>query len=102
MADRKAAAVELGKQRLHIAQDGLACRRVAHMPGRRCSGKALDYLAAGKNFPRRTHTPGPLCPGRALVSLGGEKITADEPHPPLGMESPAIKRDDAGRFLAAV
>ena len=77
MTDREAAAVELGEQRLHVAQDGLAGGRVAHVAGGRVAGQALDHLAAGE-------------------------VVADETHPPLGMESLAVERDDAGRLLPAV
>ena len=38
MADRKAAAVELGKQWLHVAQNGLASGRIAHVAGSRGAG----------------------------------------------------------------
>ncbi len=77
MADREAAAVEFGEQRLHVAQDGLAGGRIAHMADGRRAGQALDHLAAGE-------------------------VVADQAHPPLGMESLAVEGDDAGRFLAAV
>ena len=77
MADREAAAVELGEQRLHVAQDGLAGGRVAHVADRRGAGQALDHLAAGE-------------------------VVADQAHPALGMEALAVERDDAGRLLAAV
>ena len=77
VADGEAAAVELGEQRLDVAQDGLAGGRVAHVADRRHAGQPVDHLAAGE-------------------------IVADESHPPLGMESPAVERHDARRFLAAV
>ena len=77
MADRKPAAVELREQRLHVAQNGLAGRRIAHVAHGRDPGQALDHLAAGE-------------------------VVTDEPQPPLGMKSPAIERDDAGGLLAAV
>src|SRR5215831_7476882 len=77
MADRKAAAIELREQRLHVAQDGLSGGRVAHVAHRRHAGQALDHLPAGE-------------------------IVADEPQPPFRMESLAIERDDAGGFLPAV
>src|SRR5262249_12542688 len=77
VADRKPAPVELGKQRLHIAQNSLAGGRIAHVPHRRGAGQTLDHLAAGE-------------------------IVSDETHAPLGMESLAVGRDDAGCVLAAV
>ena len=77
VADRKAAGVELGKQRLHIAQDGGAGRRVADMADRGTAGQALDHLATGEGV-------------------------ADEPEPPLGMKPGPIEGDDAGCLLAAV
>ena len=77
VADREAAAVELGEQRLHVAQDGLAGGRIAHMADGRHAGQALDHLAAGE-------------------------VVADEAQPALGMEALAVERDDAGRLLAAV
>ncbi len=77
MADCEAAAVELGEQRLHVAQDGLAGGRIAHVADRRRAGQPVDHLAAGE-------------------------IVADQPHAPLGMKPGAVERDDAGGFLAAV
>ena len=77
VADGEAAAVELGEQRLHVAQDGLAGGRIAHMADRRHAGQAVDHLAAGESV-------------------------ADEPHPPLGMEALAVEGDDAGGFLTAM
>ena len=77
MADREAAAVELGEQRLHVAQDGLAGGRIAHMAHGRHAGQAVDHLAAGE-------------------------VVADEAHAAFGMEPLAVEGDDAGRFLAAV
>jgi len=77
MADGKAAGVELGKQRLHIAQDGCACRGVADMTDRDAAGQAFDDLAAGEGV-------------------------ADQPQPPLGMKPGSIVGDDAGGLLAAV
>jgi hypothetical protein len=77
MADRKAAGVQFGEQRLHIAQDGRAGRGVADMSDRGRAGQALDHLAAGKGI-------------------------ADEAEPALGMKPGAVKGDDAGGLLAAV
>src|SRR5260370_41117547 len=47
------------------------------MPGCRRAGQAFDHLTTGK-------------------------IVTDEAHPPLGVESLAIERDDTGSFLAPV
>src|SRR4029450_8271649 len=77
MADREAAAIEFREQRLHVAQDGLSGGRIAPVAHRRHAGQALDRLPA-------------------------REIVADETHPPLGMESLAVERDDAGGFLPAV
>ena len=77
VADREAAAVELGEQRLHVAQDGLAGGGIADMADRRHAGQAVDHLAAGE-------------------------VVADEAQPPLGMEALAVEGDDAGRLLAAM
>ena len=77
VADGEAAAVELGEQRLHVAQDGLAGGRIAHMADRRHAGQAVDHLAAGE-------------------------VVADEAHAALGMEALAVEGDDAGGLLAAV
>ena len=77
VADGEAAAVELGEQRLHVAQDGLAGGRIAHMADRRHAGQAVDHLAAGE-------------------------VVADQAQPPLGMEPLAVEGDDAGRLLAAM
>ena len=77
MADRKAAGVELGEQRLHVAQDGLAGRGVADVADGGGAGQSLDHLAAGKSV-------------------------ADEAEAPLGMKPGSVKGDDARGFLAAV
>ena len=77
VADGKAAGIELGEQRLHIAQDGLAGGRIAHMADRGVARQAIDHLAAGKGV-------------------------ADQPEPALGVEPFAVERDDAGGLLAAM
>ena len=77
VADGEAAAVEFGEQRLHVAQDGLAGGRIAHMADGRHAGQAVDHLVAGESV-------------------------ADEPHSPLGMEALAVEGDDAGGLLAAM
>ena len=77
MADREAAGVQFGEQRLHVAQDGGAGRRVAHVADRDGAGQPVDHVA-----PR-------------------ERV-ADEAEPALGMKALAVVADDAGRFLAAM
>ena len=44
VADRKAAGIEFGEQRLNVAQDGLAGRRIAHMADGGGAGQAIDDL----------------------------------------------------------
>ena len=73
----KPPAFELGEQRLHVAQDGLAGGGIAHMADRGRAGQAVDHLAAGEGV-------------------------ADEAHAALGMEALAVEGDDAGGLLAAV
>ena len=65
------------EQRLHVAQDGLAGGRVAHVADRGRAGQAVDHLAAGE-------------------------VVADQAHAALGMEALAVEGDDAGGLLAAV
>ena len=77
MADGEAAGVELGEQRLHVAQDGLAGGRIAHMADRGVAGQAVDHLAARKGV-------------------------ADQAETAFGMEALAVEGDDAGGLLAAV
>ena len=77
MRDREAAGGELGEQRLNIAQNCLAGRRIAHMAERHAALQALDGRFVGK-------------------------VIADEAQPALGMEALAVEGDDAGRFLAAM
>ena len=48
VADGKAAGVELRKQRLHVAQDGFAGGRIAHMADGGIAGQAVDDLAPRK------------------------------------------------------
>ena len=73
----KAAGSELGEERLDIAQNGLAGGRVADMTD---GGAALQ-------------------PGD---DLGLGEAVADQAEAPLGMETPAVEGDDAGRLLAAM
>ncbi len=77
VADRKAAAFELGEQRLHVAQDGFAGGGVADVAHRGGAGQAVDHLAAGK-------------------------VVADQAHAAFGVEALAVEGDDAGGLLAAV
>ena len=75
--DRKAAALEFGEQGLHVAQDGLARGRIAHVPDRGGAGQAVDDLAPREGV-------------------------ADESEAALGVEALAVEGDDAGGLLAAV
>jgi hypothetical protein len=77
MADRETAGIELGEQRLHVAQDGGACRGVADVADGHDAGQALDHFAAGERI-------------------------ADETEPALGVEAAAVKGDDAGGLLPAM
>ena len=77
MADGEAERIELGEQRLHVAQQGLAGGRIADMADRRHAGQAVDDLAL-------------------------RKVVADQAETPLGMEPVAVEGDDAGGFLAAM
>jgi hypothetical protein len=77
VADREAAGIELGEQRLHVAQDGCACGGIADMADRGAAGKPLDYFAAGEGI-------------------------ADQTEPAFTVKSGAVEGDDAGGFLAAV
>jgi hypothetical protein len=77
VADRQAAAIELGEQRLHVAQDGLAGGGVAHVAHCRHAGQTLDHLPA-------------------------REVVAHEAQAPLGMEPFAVERDDARRLLPAM
>ena len=77
MGDRKAARLELGEQRLDVAQHRLAGGRVADMADGGLAGKAVDDGGAGE-------------------------VIADETLAPLGMKALAVEGDDAGRLLAAV
>ena len=77
MGDREAAAFELGEERLDVAHDRPAGRRVADVPDRRGALEALD--------------------GGAV-----REAVADEAELALGVEDAAVEGDDAGGFLAAV
>ena len=77
VADGKTAGIQFSEQRLHIAQDGLAGRRIAHMADGGVAREAIDHLSAGKGV-------------------------TDEPEPALGVKARAVERNDAGGFLAAM
>ena len=77
MADREAAGIELGEQRLDVAQDGVAGGGVAHVADRHGAGQAVDDLAPREGV-------------------------ADEAEAALGVEALAVVADDAGGLLAAV
>ena len=77
VADRKAAGIEFGEQRLHVAQDGRAGGGVADMADRGSAGQAFDHLAAGEGV-------------------------ADEAEPPFAVKPGAVEGDDAGGLLAAM
>ena len=77
VGEREAAGVEVGKQRLHVAQDGVAGCRVAVVAERDVALEAPDHV-------------------------GLVEVVADEPEPPLGVEVGAVVGDDAGGLLAAM
>ena len=77
MRHREAAAVEFGEERLHVAQDGLSGRGVAHVTDRRGAPQPPDRLLLGE-------------------------MIAHEAVPPLGLELPPVEGHDAGGLLAAV
>ena len=77
MADRETAGIELGEQRLHVAQDGGAGGGIADMADRGVAGQALDHFAAGEGI-------------------------ADEAEAAFAVETAAVEGDDAGGFLAAM
>ena len=77
VGDGEAAGGQFGEQRLHIAQDGFAGGRIAHMAQRHAALQPADDLGAGE-------------------------VIADQAEAALGLEALAVEGDDAGRFLAAV
>ena len=77
VADRETAGIEFGEQRLHVAQDGGACRGVADMADGHNAGQALDHFAAGEGV-------------------------ADQAEAAFGVETAAVEGDDAGGLLAAM
>ena len=77
VGDREAAGVDIGKQRLHVAQDGIAAGRIAIVADRDVALQALD-------------------------DAGAAEVVADEAHAALGVELPAVVGDDAAGFLSAM
>ena len=77
VGDGEAAGVDIGKQRLHVAQDGIAAGRVAIVADGDVALQALD-------------------------DAGAAEVVADEAHAALGVELPAVVGDDAAGFLSAV
>ena len=77
MGDGDAAGVELGEERLHVAQDRLAGGRVADV----ADGGVARQAGDGRGF--------------------GE-VVAHQAEAPLGVEAVAVESNDAGCFLAAV
>ncbi len=77
VADRQPAELEIGEERLHVAQHDLAGRRIADMADRGIAAQASDHL------------------------LGAE-IVADMAHPAMGAELLTIIGDDAGGLLSTV
>src|SRR5258707_10635502 len=77
MAEGEAAELQIGKERLHIAQAGATGRRVAHMADGTESSQPTDHRFFRKMIGNKT--------GRAI-----------------GMEFTAIEADDARRFLATM
>ena len=77
MPDSETAAFEFCKQRLHIAQDGFAGGRIAHVAHRGRAGQAVNHFAPG------------------------ESVT-DQAETALRVEAFTIEGDDAGCFLTSV
>ena len=76
-ATREAAGVEVGEQRLHVAQDGVAGGGVAVVAERDVALEAADHV-------------------------GLVEVVADEAEAALGVEVRAVVGDDAGGLLAAM
>ena len=77
MADGEAAGIQLGEERLHVAQNGFAGSRITHVADRGVARQAIDNLAPREGV-------------------------ADQTEAALGMKTAAVEGDDAGRLLAAV
>ena len=77
VADGEPAELEIGEQRLDVAQRHLAGRRVTHMADRGLPGQPGDHLFRAE-------------------------VVADLPHAAVGAELLPVIGDDAGRLLTAV
>ena len=77
MGDGEAAEDEVGVERLHVPEDGVAGRGVAVVADGDAAGQAGD-------------------------DLGVAEIVADQAHAAMRMEARAVVCDDPGRFLAAM
>ena len=77
MANGEPAELEIGKQRLHVAQRDLTRRRIANMANRSTAAQPFDHL------------------------LGAE-IVADEALSAMRVELLAVISDDPGGFLTAM
>src|SRR3954467_4065544 len=75
VANREPAGIELGEQRLYVAQDGRAGGGIAGVADGGVAGEAINHLPAGEGV-------------------------ADQPDPPFAVKPGAVKGDDAGSFLA--
>src|SRR6202034_2767040 len=73
----KAASIKFGEQRLHVAQNGFASRRVAHVAHGGVPGEPINHFTLRERV-------------------------ADQTEPPLGMKTHAVEADDAGGLLAAM
>ena len=77
MRNREAAELEVGVERLHVAQDGATCGGIAVVADRTGAGQRRDHSRVAK-------------------------VVADQAETAMGMEMAAIEGDDAGQFLAAM
>ena len=77
VGDGEAAGIDVGKQRLHVAQHRVAAGRIAVVADGDVALQPLDDAGAGE-------------------------VVADEPHAALGVELLAVVGDDAAGFLAAM
>ena len=55
VSDREAAGVDIGKQRLHVAQDGIAAGRIAIVADRDVALQALDDAGAAEVVADEAH-----------------------------------------------
>ena len=77
VGDGEAAGIQIGEQRLHVAQDGVA-------------GGGVAVVAEG------------MWPLRRPMHVGLVEVVADQAQAALGVEVVAVVGDDARRLLAAV